>query len=56
MPYEMKIHFRSYIYYPIRLQLFDFKVNIDADKWASIFNIEWKLPRLKWNDLCVIII
>ena len=38
------------------LQLFDFKMNIDADKWANIFEIAWKLSRLTWNDLCVLII
>ena len=41
---------------PIRLQLFDFEVNIDADKWANIFKIAWKFSWLKWNDICVLII
>ena len=40
----------------IRLQSFDFEVNINADKWANIFKIPWKLRYIKWNDLCVLII
>ena len=27
-----------------------------SDKWANIFKIAWKLPWLKWNDLCILII
>ena len=41
---------------PIRLQWFDFEENIDDDKWSNIFKIASKLPWLKWNDLCVLII